>query len=215
LQEKGLSIVFFDRVAKEMNTHNVVVDNFKGAYDATEHLIKNGHQNIAAIAASKFLSITSERIEGYKAALTAHGIKTDESYIKNCFYGGMLFAEVEEAVHSLLSLKHRPNAIFAASDKLTVGCLQTLKKNEINVPGDIALAGFSNSDIADLLNPSLTTVRQPAFEMGKTAIELLLRLIESRRPVTEFEKRVLKPELNIRESSGRNRGKCIAPCERC
>lgn len=201
LHEKGLPIVFFDRISDELQTHSVIVDNFRGAYEATEHLVQNGYKRIAAIANSEFLSITHERLGGYKEALIANGLKPDDKHIKHCFYGGMIFSEIEEAVNKLMTLKEKPDAIFTTSDKLTTGCLKTLMRRGLRVPDDIALVGFSNSDIAELINPSLTVVRQPAMEMGQTSIELLLQLIESKRPVKQFEKRVLTPELIIRDSS--------------
>jgi len=201
LHEKGLPIVFFDRITDEINTHSVIIDNFKGAYEATEHLILNGYKNIACITNSEFLSITTERLAGYREALQANNIKPNSSYIKHCFYGGMIFSEVEEAINKLFTLKNKPDAIFATSDKLTTGCLRTLIRRGFNVPEDVALAGFSNSDIAELLHPPLTVVRQPAYEMGKAAMELMLQLVESRRPVHQFEKRVLLPELQVRLSS--------------
>lgn len=201
LQEKGMPIVLFDRVSHEIKTHNVVVDNFKGAYEATEHLLNMGYKNIAAIANSEFLSITTERLAGYKEALAHHNIKYNPSYVKHCFYGGMIFSEIEEAVNKLFTLKQKPDAIITTSDKLTTGCLKTLLRRGIKVPGDMALVGFSNSDLAELLNPPLTVVRQPAMEMGRAATELLLQLIESKRPVTQFENRVLTPELVIGNSS--------------
>lgn len=201
LSEKGLPIVFLDRITDEIETHSVIIDNFKGAYEATEHLVLSGYKNIAAIANSEFLSITNERLAGYREALLAHGITPDETYIKHCFYGGMDFHEVEEAVNKLFTHKVRPDAIFATSDKLTTGCLKTLHRRGVKVPEDMGLVGFSNSDIAELLNPALTVVRQPAREMGHQATELLLQLIESKRPVKQFEKRVLSPELHIRAST--------------
>ena len=201
LHKKGLPIVFFDRVTDEIETHNVVVDNFKGAYEATEHLIQNGYKRIAAITASEFLSITSERTAGYREALNAYGHKYNPAYVKHCFYGGMVFSEIEDAVNKLLTLKQKPDAILTTSDKLSTGCFKTLMRRGIKMPDDIALAGFSNADVAELLNPSLTVVRQPAMEMGRAATELLLQLIESKRPVTQFEKRVLSPELIIGKSS--------------
>jgi LacI family transcriptional regulator len=201
LHQKGLPIVLFDRVSHEIITHNVVVDNFKGAYEATDHLLKQGYKNIAAIVNSEFLSITTERLAGYKEALEHHGIKYNPSHVKHCFYGGMVFSEIEEAVNKLFTLKQKPDAILTTSDKLTTGCLKTLMRRGLNVPDDIALVGFSNSDLAELLNPPLTVVRQPAMEMGKAATELLLQLIESKRPVTQFENRVLTPELIIGGSS--------------
>jgi len=201
LHQKGLPIVMFDRVSHEIKTHNVVVDNFKGAYEATEHLLLQGYKRIAAIANSEFLSITEERLAGYKSALEQYDIKYNTSYVKHCFYGGMEFTEIEEAVNKLYTLKQKPDAIITMSDKLTTGCLKTLMRRGIQVPEDIALVGFSNSDIAELLNPPLTVVRQPALEMGKAATELLLQLIESKRPVTQFENRVMTPELVMGKSS--------------
>ncbi len=201
LHKKGLPIVLFDRVSDEIETHKVVVDNFKGAYEATEHLIQQGYKRIAAIANSEFLSITAERLAGYKEALAAYGHKFNPACVKHCFYGGMVFEEIEDAVNKLFTLKQKPDAIITTSDKLSTGCLKTLMRRGVKVPDDIALAGFSNSDIAELLNPSLTVVRQPAMEMGRAATELLLQLIENKRPVTQFEKRVLSPELIIGRSS--------------
>ncbi|HSN62126.1 MAG TPA: substrate-binding domain-containing protein, partial [Ferruginibacter sp.] len=194
-------IVLFDRVSHEIKTHNVVVDNFKGAYEATEHLLNMGYKNIAAIANSEFLSITTERLAGYKEALSQHNIKYNPAYVKHCFYGGMIFSEIEEAVNKLFTLKQKPDALITTSDKLTTGCLKTLLRSGIKVPKDIALVGFSNSDLAELLNPPLTVVRQPAMEMGRAATELLLQFIESKRPVTQFENRVLTPELILGNSS--------------
>lgn len=201
LHNKGLPIVMFDRVSQEIATHNVVVDNFKSAYEATEYLLKQGYKKIAAIANSEFLSITNERLAGYKEALGHFDVKYDPAYVKHCFYGGMIFSEIEEAVNKLFTQKQKPDAIITMSDKLTTGCLKTLMRRGIIVPEDIALVGFSNSDITELLNPPLTVVRQPALEMGKAATELLLQLIESKRPVTQFENRVLTPELIIGKSS--------------
>ena len=205
LHEKGLPIVLFDRIADDIKTHTVVSDNFQGAYDATEHLIKNGYKKIAALTNSEFLSITSERLAGYREALLAHDIKPINSWVKHCFYGGMIFSEIEEAVNNLLTQKNKPDAIFTTSDKLTTGCLKTLIRRGIRVPDEMAVIGFSNTDIPELLNPSLSVIRQPAYEMGKAATELLLQLIESKRPIKEFEKRVLTPEMQIRDSSGGKR----------
>lgn len=203
LHQKGLPIVLFDRIAPGIDTHTIIVDNFKGTYEATEHLINNGYSKIAAISNSEFLSISSERLAGYKEALNSNGIKINNDYIKHCFYGGMVFSEVEDAINQLLTLKDPPEAIVTLSDKLTMWSLKTIKRRGLKIPDDIALVGFSNSDITELTDPPLTVVRQPALEMGKAATELLLQLIESKRPVTEFEKRILSPEFVIMESGKR------------
>lgn len=201
LHEKGFPIVFFDRITEEIETFKVVVDNYKGAYDATQHLVDSGYTKIAHVTSSQHLSISRERLDGYKAALADNDIALNESYIRYCNHGGMIYAELEDAVKSLVQLKDRPDAIFSAGDRLTISCLNALRSIGLKIPDDIALVGFSNSPLVELLNPALSVVKQPAFEMGQVATELLIKLIESKRPVTEFEKVVLQTEIFTRESS--------------
>lgn len=197
LHQYGFPMVFFDRIIEDIPTHKVMVDNFLGAYNATMHLLNRGYKHIACITNSAHLSITRERVAGYKAALEKNGIPPLPSLIKYCFHGGMLSGEVTEAVYELLKAKKRPDAIFATSDKLTTGCMRTLKKAQIPIPAGMALTGFSNSELIELLHAPITVVRQPAFEMGQVATELLLQLIESKRPVKDFETRILQTELII------------------
>jgi LacI family transcriptional regulator len=201
LHQKGMPIVFFDRIVSEIDTHKVIADNYKGAYDATTHLIRNGYRRIATVSNPEVLSITRERLAGYKAALADNGIGVEDELIKYCRHGGMILSEVEDAVNELLRLKNRPDAIFASADKLTTNCFRLLRSNGIAVPADMGLIGFSNSDLTELLDPPLSIIKQPAFEMGEISMELLLQLIESKRPVTEFETRVLSTELLIRGST--------------
>jgi len=201
LHERGMPMVFFDRIVDEIDTHKVIVDNYRGAYDATTHLIKNGYRHIAAMINSASLSISKERISGYRAALADNGIAVDESMIRHCLHGGMILSKVEEAVNAILQLPQRPDAIFAASDKLTTGSLRALRTRGISVPHEIALVGYSNTDLTELLDPPLTVIKQPAFEMGEVATTLLLQLIESKRPITDFETKTLNTELIVREST--------------
>lgn len=198
LHEKGLPIVFFDRVADEINTHKVIADNEKGAFEATDYLIQLGHRKIAHLTSSSYLSISIERLSGYKQALAKNGIEFKEEYVKYCTHGGMLYEETETAIKELLSLKDKPDAIFVAGDRLSTGCLSVFNNLKIKVPQDIAIAGFSNSDVLDLFNPSLTSVRQPAYEMGRLSTEMLLKIIEAKYPIEEFEKQVLDTTLYIR-----------------
>lgn len=206
VHEKGLPVVFFDRVSDEISTHKVTADNFRGAYDVVEHLIQMGYKRIAHLTNADYLSITVERLQGYKRAMADYGITIPPSYVQYCPHGGLVNEETEKAVKKFLSLKKRPEVIFAAGDKLTTGCLRQLKLENVRVPEDIAMVGFSNSELMDLFNPPLTTVRQPAFEMGQVATEMLIDLIESRRPVTEYEKRVLPTQMQIRDSSSLKKG---------
>jgi LacI family transcriptional regulator len=201
LHDKGLPIVFFDRVSEDIETHKVISDNYKGAYEATKHLIDVGYRKIAHITNSSHVSITVERLKGYKQALEDHSIPVEDKYIKYCYHGGKDIGEVEMALSELLYTPDRPDAIFTASDRITTTTLGLLHKLGFKIPDDIALLGFSNTHLADVLNPSLSSVYQPGFEMGKIATEMIIRLIESKRPVTEFERVVLPTELFIRNSS--------------
>ncbi|GGA99626.1 LacI family DNA-binding transcriptional regulator [Puia dinghuensis] len=201
LHDKGLPMVFFDRITDEIATHKVIADNFKGAYEGTRHLVQQGFRRIAHITSSSSLSITLERLEGYKKALADAGLTFEEKYIKLCPHGGMIKEETQQALTELLQMKDRPDAIFTASDRLSTTTLSLLRKMQIEVPQQIALVGFTNSISADIFHPSLTAVVQPALEMGQLATDLLIQLIEAKRPVTEFQKRVLDTELQIRDSS--------------
>jgi LacI family transcriptional regulator len=201
VQKQGLPIVFFDRVPEQIRTHKVVSNNFQGAYDATVHLIEQGYTCIAHITSSGFLSITTERLAGYIKALEEKNIKINEKFIKYCAHGGMIKDEIFQAVKELLSLKVKPNAILTASDRLSTTTLSILTELKIKVPEEIGIAGFTNSVNADIFDPPLTAVMQPAFLMGKTATEMLISIIESKRAVTHFEKIILDTELIVRESS--------------
>jgi DNA-binding LacI/PurR family transcriptional regulator len=203
LHERGMPIVFFDRIVDDIETHKVIVDNYKGAYDATAHLINNGYKGIAILSNAPGLSIAKERLAGYKAALTEKGVEINESLIKYCNHGGMILSEVEQAVKELLQLKQKPDAIFSSADKLTTGCLRILKAKGVLVPDEMGLIGFSNSELTELIDPPLSVIKQPAFEMGELSTKLLLQLIESKRPVTNFETKVLSTELLIKASTSR------------
>ena len=202
---RGMPMVSFDRVVDHLNMHKVMVDNYKGAYDATTHLIKNGYKKIACIASSAFLSITQERVEGYKNALQEHGLKVDESLITYCPHSGLIYEEVEDAMLQLMKLKNKPDAILACSDKITTNVMRHCKRSNIDIPTKLGLIGFSNLDLTELLTPSLSIVSQPADEMGRIAATLLIKMIESKKPITDFEKVILPTELYQRESSAKKK----------
>jgi LacI family transcriptional regulator len=201
LQARGLPIVFFDRVSDEIETHKVIADNFNGAYKGTVDLLRSGYKKIAHITSSPNLSITVERLAGYKKALEDYRMVLDDRYIKYCLHGGRDLNEIETALNNLLTMDGRPDAIFTASDRITITILTLLHQSKIKIPGEMALLGFTNNQLAGMLNPGLSAITQPGKEMGETAMEMLISLIESRRPVTEFETRVLPTRLFTRESS--------------
>lgn len=200
LHEKGLPVVFFDRVSDTIDTHKVIANNHLGALHATEHLIFQGFKRIAHVTSSHHLSITKERLEGYKQALEKHGIPFNDAYVKYCNHGGMNIEEVEDAINSLFKLKQKPDAIFTGGDRLTMASFAYLKRMK-QKKTELGFTGFTNTQVGDLFSPSLTVIRQPAMEIGQTATELLIQMIESKRPVTEFETKVLETNLIIRDSS--------------
>ncbi|MGK6352339.1 LacI family DNA-binding transcriptional regulator [Parapedobacter sp. DT-150] len=192
LHEQGLPIVFFDRIIDAFETHTVTSNSREGARRATQSLIDRGFKKIAHLANAPHLSITAERLEGYGEALRENGIALDASLIRYCHHGGRIQQEVEGAVDYFIN-KH-PDAIFVASDRLSMGCLSAYNKL-VPKGKQPAVAGFSNSDVLDLLQPGFTCIRQPAFEMGRAAMEMLIQLIESSYPVYDFENIVLDTDL--------------------
>ncbi|HSC55254.1 MAG TPA: substrate-binding domain-containing protein [Phnomibacter sp.] len=198
---RNIPVVFIDRVTENIQTHKILVDDIEGSYQLTTHLLNQGFKRIAHLTSSLQLSTTTRRLEGYHKALQDNNILPDETYNKYCMHGGMDSTEINTAIEELLSLPTPPDAITTASDRITIKTFAFLKNKGIQIPAKIAMGGFSNSNEAILFSPSLTTVVQPAFEVGKKAIEMLLQLIESKQPVKEFSTVVLPTELIIRDSS--------------
>ncbi|HMO61003.1 MAG TPA: LacI family DNA-binding transcriptional regulator [Ferruginibacter sp.] len=201
MHEKGMPIVFFDRISEGLNTFKVIADNAKASYDATNHLIKKGYKRIAHITNAVNLSITKERLDGYKKALEEKGLPYNEKYVQYCNHGGMVAEEIDVAIKNLMSQKQKPDAVVTASDRITTCLLSAAKKLKLKIPENLGVVGFTNTNIPELFNPPLTTIRQPAFEMGQVATELLIKIIESKRPITEFETKILDTELTVRESA--------------
>jgi len=201
LHSKGFPMVFFDRIAEGIDTHRITVNNFKGAFEATEQLINAGFTKIANLASTPNLLNTRERFEGYKAALQKHNLTLLPEYVKYCHHGGMVAGEVENALQELMSLPQRPDAILSTNDRLTTGCIPILKRMGYSIPNDIALAGFTNSDVAESFAPPLTVIRQPAFMMGQLATEMLIKTIESKHPIYEYTTEQVETELIVRDSS--------------
>ncbi|QIP15543.1 LacI family transcriptional regulator [Spirosoma aureum] len=196
LQEKKLPIVLFDRVSKEIDSPCITADNFGGAFAATEHLIQSGRRRIAHLTIPPHISITQERLAGYRAALEQYDIPYDESLIR---YAGFGHNEVEPIVDDLLTLS--PDAFFAASDRLAIGCLSALKKRNISIPESVSLIGFTNISVADLLAPPMSTVEQPAQEIGQVAAGRLIDLIEGKQKIPQPGTIRIPTKLIVRASS--------------
>jgi len=198
LQSQGIPLVLFDRVAPELTVTQVVADNFGGAYAATAHLLQTGRRRIAHLTIPPYLSITQERLAGYRAALEQYGVPFDENLVR---YGTFGPDEADELVEQLLAQEPRPDAFFTASDRLALGCLTALRKRGIRIPEDMSLIGFTNLPAAEMLNPPLSTVTQPAQEIGQLAAERLIELIEHKLKASPPATVKLPTTLMVRASS--------------
>ncbi len=198
LQESGIPIVFFDRVSSEVKTHKVLVDDYEGAFQGTEHLIEQGCRRIAHISGPLSLTISRNRYNGYRDALIKHNLSLRDEWLVSAEYNQ---EEGTERAYQLMALRERPDAIFAASDRIAIGVHWALRQLGYRMPEDVALMGFSNLAISSLIEPPLSSVAQPSFEMGRQAAELLLELIEHKNTPVAYETRVLKTKLAVRGSS--------------
>lgn len=198
LQTQGLPLVLFDRVATGLDVTQVVADNFGGAYAATAQLLRTGRRRIAHLTIPRHLSITQERLAGYRAALEQYGVPFDENLVR---YGTFGPDEADQMVEELLAQHPRPDAFFTASDRLVLGCLAALRRRDFRIPEDISLIGFTNLPAAELLDPPLSTVTQPAQEIGQLAAERLIELIERKHKASPPATVTLPTTLVIRESS--------------
>jgi DNA-binding LacI/PurR family transcriptional regulator len=198
LQQHGVPIVFFDRVSDNIAASQVVVDDYQGAFTAVEHLISSGYKRIAHLAGPKNLSISKNRLKGYRDALENGRLPYDETLV---VYGGLDDTDGVIGIQKLLNLDSLPDAVFAVNDPVATGAFMTIKEHGFKIPGDIALVGFSNTNVSYLLDPPLTTVEQPCYEIGQTAAQLLLEQISHQEESFTPQVKVLKTHLIIRSST--------------
>lgn len=200
-QQKDIPVVFVDRVTYEMETDRVIIDNFAAAYKATQHLIEMGCKRIAHFAGAQHRNIYQGRQEGYLKALEEYNLPMDENLI---VYSKLSLEEGWKSTEYLLNLPHPPDGIFSANDSAAVSAIQYAKQRGLRVPKDLAIVGFNNDPISAIIEPALTTITHPAFDMGKIAARQVLKHKEHRDIVTS-ETIILKTQLLIRESSSRKK----------
>ncbi|MEM9857944.1 MAG: LacI family DNA-binding transcriptional regulator [Bacteroidota bacterium] len=198
--EAKIPLVMFDRIHSKIHTSSVKVDDFRGSYIATEHLIKQGLSKIAHFHGNLDLQIYHERFEGYKHALRDYQIELDPEII----FGGDCFIEVGRSLtEQLVTSGASFDAIFASSDYKAIGAIKQLKSMNIAVPKDIKVMGFSNEPLTELLEPSISSVDQKPKEMGVQVAKSLLELAESKNESKPVKTTILDPELILRESSSK------------
>ena len=198
LKYLGIPIVFFDRLCKAIKATNVVTDDLQGSFQAVEHLIGQGCKHIAHLAGPQNISPGNQRLKGYLKALKRNGIILNKKFIIPYTPDR---DSVRERISQLFSTQGRPDAVFAFNDYLAFEALEVTKAIGLKIPKQIALVGFGDEPVASYAEPKLTTVAQPAFQIGQTATEELIRLLDSKPHKTEPKNKVLKTELVVRTSS--------------
>ncbi|MGM0946078.1 MAG: LacI family DNA-binding transcriptional regulator [Bacteroidota bacterium] len=199
LFERGLPILFFDRVCAEIPTTKFITNDYESAFEGTKHLLQQGCKRIAFLMLSMELSITRERHRGYLDALKNAGIEPESRLSICCSHQD---AENIQLITELLNSKSRPDGILASVEKLALSTYYAVKKTDLSIPDDLKVISFSNMSIPNLLNPSLTTITQPAEAIGQECAKILIKkLTKPRQPDLPNEVISLPSKLTIREST--------------
>jgi len=199
LKSTNIPLVFFDRSKDSLNIPSVVIDDFKGAYIATEHLLAQGYKRIAHISGQQHLKIFKDRLEGYKAALIDHKIAIDDCLI---YKGDVSIDAGKKAVDYFFDLPKPPDAIFAVEDFTALGVIKAAKEKQIIIPSELGVIGFANESFCEHITPSLSSIDQQTVQMGKEAFTLLLEMINDKHAEQiKKSKVVLEPLPYFRESS--------------
>jgi LacI family transcriptional regulator len=203
LLEKGVPLIFFDRVFEHPQCTSIVIDNYKAGYEITQHLIAQGCKRIAHLTASLKRNVYADRLKGYKQALADNGIVYDENLV---FINNLSEQAGVDVCKALLQLDLRPDAIFSSNDACAVSCIRELKLAGLKVPQDIAVAGFNNDPLSKVIEPNLTTINYPGYEMGEVAASTLIRRLSLQSRLNPqngaiLNTIILRHEMLIRQST--------------
>lgn len=197
-QRKRIPFLFFDRVADDNHWTNVLIDNRKAGYEATSHLIAQGCKRIVHVTADSASNVYQDRIRGFREALLDHALPFKDAYvIRNTLSqdaGG-------EAAAAILRMRPQPDGVFVANDNAAVGCLLALKRSGVRVPGDVAIVGFNNDPVSTVVEPNLTTINYPGYEMGMVAARNLVQHLSGQSGIDATNTILLKADLIVRGSS--------------
>lgn len=195
----GFPIVFFNRVCDEITASKILFNDYKWAFFATEHLINQGYRNIYHLKGKESLSLTNDRMKGFLDAHSKHKLTvTKEQIIPT----GFTIEDGQKVALEIINSGKIPDAIFASNDPSAIGAMQVFKKNGFLIPNDVAFVGFTESKMGSIIDPPLTSVLQPAHEIGREAARTLIEQIEN---PTAYKTQiiVLNGQLNCRESSNK------------
>lgn len=201
LKDNDVPIVIFDRDCIGYEADKVLVDDYDGALQAVEYLIKTGCKRIAHITGPNNLSVSRHRLAGYTDALKRNGVEFQHDLVVNS--SGFSPDHGIEPTRALLDLKNPPDAIFAVNDGVAIGAMAVIKELGRKIPEDISVVGFDDEPYSSYFTPSLTSVWQPVYDMGMLSAKILLNRFTSKNQEANYRQEILKPELIIRESSRR------------
>ncbi len=201
VKEKNIPIAFFDRTNDDLEISSVCIDDYMGAFMATESLIKSGYKRIAHISGPQRIKAFAERFRGYKAALNEYNVNFDPDLI---FKGDISIEAGRKGLQYFLELEKKPDAVFATEDFTALGVLKELKEKGINIPDQFGIIGFCNDLFGEHITPPLSTVDQKTVQMGEEAFNLIYELISKKGEKINQQKRILTPALILRESSKKN-----------
>ena len=203
IKNRGVPLILFDRVNADLGVPSVVVDDYLGAFKATEHLIDQGCKHIAHIAGQQHVPIFKKRLNGYLDALKKNGFSIDEGLIR---YGKVTIESGMDCMNDLLKSNIHPDGVFAVEDFTALGVVQALKAANKKIPEDIAIIGFANESFGEYITPSLSTVDQQTIKMGEAAARLFFELSNEKSFYKSNPKQcVLEPVLVFRDSSLRKK----------
>lgn len=198
----NIPVVLYDRTSDELDLCKVENDDFSGSYDLTKHLIEQGYRKMMWIGGARSFNTYQNRFGGYQKALQEIGIDADKLPV---YEGSIALETACEFMKSYLENHPLPEVIFSASDYMAMGAMMAIQERGLNIPGDIALSGYSNEPFAALTNPKLTSVEQFSKEMGKETAQMLLEQIQKENKERIPRKIMIKPKLIIRESTLKNK----------
>ena len=200
VKSKGIPLILYDRGENDIGVDYIGIDDYKSSHLVVDHLVAQGCNRIAHIGGFSHTRIYKNRIRGYKDALAKHNLPDNEDLLLE---SDLTIEAGRAKMEELLQLKNRPDAIYAAGDYAALGAMQVLQEQNIKVPEEIALVGFSDEPFTSLVSPSISTVYQHNKEIGKlVAQQFLLRLKEEKKP-QELHKIILDAKLIVRDSSRR------------
>lgn len=198
----GIPVIFFDRIIEKMGVNTVVVDDFSGAYQATQHLIDQGYKRIAHFAGDFTTQIYKERLKGYQEALIDNNYPLEKELIIECSSNIELG---KTKTNLLFNSPNPPDAIFSSSDFAALGALQQLKALGKKVPEEVGIIGFANEPFSSFVEPSLSSVNQFSRELGKIAAQIFFDHVKRNTFEQPIKQIVLQPKLMIRNSSVRQK----------